>query len=960
MPGTADLSLALLGPLKVTLGRKPVAGFESDKVRALLVYLVVESERAHRRESLAGLLWPELPERAARHNLSQALFNLRRAIADQIADPPFLLITRETVQFNAASDHWLDTAAFSALLAACDNHQHRQLHTCTACAQRLASAAEIYQGSFLAQFSLADSVAFEEWAVLRREQLQQLGLRALASLAAYHERRGAYEEVSGLALRQLALDPWRESAHRQLMRALALQGDRNAALAQYERCRAVLAAELGVDPEAETLALYERIRDAEQDLAAAEERLALPSSRPHNLPPQLTPFVGRERELALLAGLLAQPGCRLITILGPGGIGKTRLALQAASEQLDAFAHGVFFVPLVGLPTPELLVSAIADALKLALHGAEEPQAQLLAHLRERELLLVCDNFEHLLAGAPLLIELLRHAAGLTILATSRERLNLQAEWLVEVGGMPLPQSESTADIEDSSAVDLFVQSARRVRPDFALATADRPAVTRICQLVEGMPLAIELAAAWLRVLTCAEVAREIEQSLEFLTTALRDIPERHRSLRAVFDHSWDLLSPAEQRVFRGLAVFRGGFRRDAAEHVAGASLPLLAALVDKSLLRKSVAGRYDMHELVRQHAIEKLQQAQELEATQGHYLSFFLELSEAAEQQLAGAAQTLALERLEREHDNLRAALGWAVEHKPEQAARLASALWRFWWMHSHWREGCQWLEQALRHTALPAPARTMLHHAAGVLWHEQGSYAQALAHYEQSLELRRQQGDQRGIASSLNSLGVLALDQGDYRRAAVLFEESIALKRELGDTLGIAGSLNNLGMVVSALEDFPRARDLYQESLVMNRQLGFRSGVATASANLATIALAQGDPIQARLLLGESLALFHELGDKEGIAECLEGLAGVASAPGALQEQPLASARRAARLCAAAEALRQAISAPRIPIERSRYDAVTTAARAQLGTPGFAAAWAEGLAMPIEQAVAYALDSA
>jgi tetratricopeptide (TPR) repeat protein len=393
---------------------------------------------------------------------------------------------------------------------------------------------------------------------------------------------------------------------------------------------------------------------------------------------------------------------------------------------------------------------------------------------------------------------------------------------------------------------------------------------------------------------------------------------------------------------------------------VAGASLPVLAALVDKSLLRKSVAGRYDMHELVRQHAIEKLQQAQQLEATQDRYLAFFLELSEASEPQLAGAAQTLTLERLEREHDNLRAALRWAIEHKPEQAARLASALWRFWWMHSHWREACQWLEQALRHDALPAPVQTMLHHGAGVLWHEQGSYAQALAHYEQSLELRRQQGDKRGIASSLNSLGVLALDQGDYRRAAVLFEESIALKRELGDALGIAGSLNNLGMVVSALEDYPRARALYEESLAMNRQLGFRSGVATVLANLAATTLAQHSPLHAQSLFGESLALFQELGDKEGIAECLEGLAGVASALGALQEQPPACARRAARLCAAAEAVRQAIGAPRMPIERSRYDAVTSAARAGLDAASFDAAWAEGLAMPVEQAVAYALDIA
>jgi predicted ATPase/DNA-binding SARP family transcriptional activator len=934
----AYLSLSLFGALKVVLGETSITSFESDKVRALLVYLVVEADRPHRREALAGLLWPDQSERAARHNLSQALFNLRQAIGDATATPAFLLITRTTVQFNLTSDYWSDTAVFSALLASCDHHRHRELHTCTACTHRLAEAVDVYRGDFLAQFSLSDSNGFEEWALLKRERLQHLALQAFTNLATYHERRGAYEQAQHFTLRQIELDPWREAAHRQLMRTLTLTGQRNAALAHYERCRQILAAELSVEPEAATKMLYERIRNAEGDLLAAEELFALPSSRPHNLPPQLTPFIGRERELAELADLLGNSDCRLITIVGPGGIGKTRLALQAATEQLEAFADGIFFLSLAALRSTESLIFAIREALKLTLHGSEAPKTQILNHLREKEMLLVLDNFEHLVAGAPMIADMLKYAPDVTILATSRERLNLQGEMLFHVGGMLFPKAESAARFEQYSAVELFVQSARRVQPDFAFAAEEQGYVARICQLLEGMPLGIELAAAWVRALSCAEIAQELEQGLEFLTTSLRDVPERHRSLRAVFDHSWDLLCPAEQRVFGQLAVFRGGFRREAAEQVADATLPMLAALIDKSLLRKNIAGRYAMHELVRQYAWEKLHQAGELEATHDRLLLFFLQLAEAAEPQLIGPGQKRWLDRLEDEHDNLRAALQWALEHGAVMAGRLAGALWRFWWMHSHLDEGRRWLEQVLSQNSLSPVVRAKVLHGAGVLMHEQGKYVQARARYEESLALRRQQDDRQAIASSLNSLGVVALDLGDYRRAQALYEESLELKREQGDRRGIAGTL---GMVMSALGNSARGRAYYEESLQLSRKLDSQLGIAIALGNLGWVALEQQDAIRAQALFAESLALFHELGDKDGIAECLEGLAGVADA-----------------LCGAAESLRAAISSPRIPIEHSRYEAITAAARGQLGATEFTAAWAEGQVKSLEQAIAYALD--
>jgi len=678
----ARLSLSLLGPPRITLDEVPVTAFESDKVRALLMYLALEADRPHRREALAEVLWLDQPARTARHRLSQALFNLRQAVADHTADPPFLLITHESLQFNCASDHWLDTAAFERLLATSDSHPHRRRATCARCVQRLAEAVDLYRGDLLTQFSLADSVAFDEWLLLQRERLRQMALGALGDLINYHERRSEHEAARRFALRQLELDSWCEATYRRLMRLLARTGQRNAALALYERCRQVLSDELGVDPEDETTALYATIRDQTE---------ASPRSAPgsiasaHSLPAQTTPFIGRERELATIARLLADPTCRLITIVGPGGIGKTRLAVQAATEHLESFADGVHFVPLAALAAPDLLASTIANGLKLPLHGGGDPQDQLLDHLRTRELLLVLDNVEHLLTGAPLITDILRHARNVTLLVTSRERLHLQSEWLLEVGGLALPELESRAEAERSSAVELFVQSARRVRPDFAPSIANEQDIVRVCRLTEGMPLAIELAAAWTRVLTCAQIAEEIEHSLTFLRTSLRDVPERHRSLGAVFEHSWNLLSLDEQRVLRQLTVFQGGCERDAAEHVAGASLALLAALIDKSLLRASSDGRYDLHESIRQYARERLQQAGELEATHRRHLDFFLQFAETAELQIKRPEQQIAIDRLVRDHDNLRGALGWALESGlAEPAARLAAALWHFWWLHS------------------------------------------------------------------------------------------------------------------------------------------------------------------------------------------------------------------------------------------------------------------------------------
>lgn len=899
----ARLTLSFLGPFQAGIDSLPVKGFESDKVRALLAYLVVEAGQPHRRDSLAALFWPEQPQETALKNLRHVVYKLRQVIEGSAASETsdqnsYLIVTSQTVQFNAAADFHLDMTEFTSLVKACEKHTHRRIEVCGACHARLKRAADLYRGSFLAGFSLADSVEFEEWMLLQREELHQQAGMALTYLAAYEEAHGDDLQAASYARKKLEIEPWNEEAHRHLIRLLWVTKQRTAALAQYRKCVRALSDELGIEPNAETEALHKLIMRGDYKPGNNTPGQSLARTR-HNLPVQITPFIGREQELIRIAERLESADRRLITILGPGGIGKSRLALNAAANQLGTFEDGVYFVPMAPVESPDLIASTIAQSISLHFSGKQDEESQLLQYLANKEMLLVMDNLEHLLKGTVLFRRILEVAPRTALLVTSREQLNLQAETVIEIGGLDypatingtLPNSCSLEQITQYPAVKLFVERAAAIRENFSLTTDSAASVVEICNLVGGLPLAIELAAVQVLDFSCEEIARTIRANLDFLSADMHDVPLAHSSIRAVFNYSWDMLLDAERGVLRRLCVFRGGWDGDSAERVAGASRVLLRSLAGKSLIRRteqSSGVRYDIHEVLRQYSGEQLDLVPDEKVfVQERHAAYFLELAEAAEPNMRGPQQEMWLHRLDVEHSNLQAAIRWASEagHR-EIGLRLGGALWQFWVMHAHYATGRALLSglELERYEATPAWAKALF--GAGRLALQQGDHVSTQAYMEQSIALYKELGDDAAVRQVMIERARAFIRQGNYSRGEELAGEVLQLAREANDLPVITGALTHLGHTAANRGDFARSRQLYTECLKLYRTMEDRWGISWILTNLGNIAHGEGDTETARRLLEESLAIRREIGDKWGIAACLTSLGDFAVEEGHFSE--------------------------------------------------------------------------
>ncbi len=913
------LELGLLGGLHIRRDGVVVSQFISSKVPALLAYLAVTG-RPHAREALAGLLWGEMPDAAAANNLRQALTNLRKIAG------PNVVITRDTVAFDAALPHFLDVAAFTEGMRARANLSPVQR------AKHLRAVMARYGGDFLKGFFVRDAPDFEDWVLTQRVHLRELALHGWDELASLSMALGDHEGAIDAANRLLAMDPWREEAHRQRMLSLARSGQYSAALAQYQACRTVLASEFDALPSAETTALYERIRAASR-------------APRHNLPASTTSFVGRVSELDELRARLGVPQTRLLTILGPGGIGKTRLALELAARIETQFLNGVCFVPLASVRTdfPDALVLAVAEALQVSPAGTNDLRKHVLDLLRGRELLLILDNLEQLLDQADWLSELLIQAPDVKIVATSRTRLDLQAEHVFPLDGLPVPPVGSPVP-EASAAVELFMRCAHRVRPHFALTPTDADAVMRICRMVQGLPLGIELAAAWVYQLPCEAIAHEIERSLDFLATTQRDVSPRQRSLRAVFDWSWGHLSPSEQAVFQRLAVFHGAFTPRAAAQVTGAALPVLAALVDKSLLRLDGAS-YHLHEVARHFAWEKLLQAQAATSTQAQHARYYAALLAENVERFRGRDQKLALEEMAREIDNVRVAWQWLVEQGDQAGIDAATdGLYMFTMIRSRFREGLEMLRAA--RMALqdnPTPDRRTQLVLARVMARE-GRFLSSLSQFEaaqsllneslailrqldvpdeiaftlghiggtarlqgnaglaeecllECLALRRQTQDYYGQAIALLELGGAAFVRGDYATARQYCQDGLAIDEAAGDQQTVAHLLTGLSLCHRELGDYAAAQACVRRSLQSYEALGDAYGLLQASLTLGELSRQLGNLAEARQFCGRAIHVAQEIGDRSGEADGRFRLGQIAANTGNVNEA-LAQLRQALTL--------------------------------------------------------------
>jgi predicted ATPase/class 3 adenylate cyclase len=723
---------------------------------------------------------------------------------------------------------------------------------------------------------------------------------------------------------------------------------------------------------------------------------------PNNLPRQLTSFVGRTKELGEINTLLQRTS--LLTLTGSGGAGKTRLALQVAAEMIESFPNGVWLVELTALTDPALVTQTAAMAI--GVHEEHRPLIQTLVdYLRPRSLLLLLDNCEHVLtASAELVQTLLQHCPTLRILATSQEGLGIAGETVYRVPSLTMPDPGHLPPVEQLTgfeSIRLFVDRAAASRPGFALTAGTAGAVAQICARLEGIPLAIELAAARVKALSVDEIATRLADRFRLLTLGSRSAPARHQTLRAALDWSYDLLGEKERLLLQRLSVFAGGWTLGGAEAICsdkdcpeGEVLDVLTRLVDRSLVVVGELGQdtwYRLLETVRLYAREKLEEGGDAEAVRRRHRDWYMQFVETAEPELQGPALESWLRRLEAEHDNVRAALEWCrtSESNPEYGLRLAGAMWHFWEVRGYWTEGREWLEGALKRAAdLTVPPRAKALTGAANLAFFQGDFARASALGTESLALGRKLGDKRAIASCLNILGLEACRLEKYDQAARLGEESLALSQEVGDTWGAAGAhlilglvargagdyaraaplleegvnqfrrlgdkwatalaVNDLGLVLREMGEYDRAHKLLEEGLALFRELGDRWGIGFSLANLGIVAWNRAQHDQAAALFNESLNLRKVLGDRRGISTALTGLAVVATAQG----RPESSAI----LFGAAEALRDALGIPPPPFIRDDYNRHLGGVRASLDEPVFAAAWQRGRAMTMEQAIEYA----
>lgn len=826
------IRINLLGMFQAQRVGAPEAQLESDKVRALLAFLATEHSRPHLRENLASLFWPNSSLPRARRSLSQALYNLRQGLGLP-EENPILFTSGREVAFHPDPQVEVDLLNFEALVQECQKHTHRLVSACPECLPRLEQAADLYRGEFLAGLVLEGCEAFESWLVEQRQVSLKKARQVFYWLAEARALTGDLEQARDHAQRLVNLDPLNEQAVRQLMTLSLRSGRRNEALLAYQNLKKQLEVELGVEPDVETSQLYKRIRRA---------KASAPFTPPNNLLNDLTQFIGRSAELADLHQKLTDPTCRLITLLGPGGIGKTRLASEAARRSLRTFPDGVFILDMELLSSSGIFLPAVANLVGVSIgeHPGEVQkaaglEARLYEYLAEKEMLLIFDNFESMLDGTAAAIhKLLGRTSRLKLLVTTRSPLNLKSEHLMVVHGLNIPSVAQALEPGDGepageafSAVQLFLSSAQRANNHFRLTQQNLPAVIRICQVVEGTPLMILLAAAWMSAMTAEEVASQMQSGLDLMEREWHDIPPRHRSLRLTFEQSWNLLEPRLRVAFRRLAVFRQPFTAARAREICQVSEEECLKLQENFMLQAHPPGRLRMHAMLHAFALEKLQDdPAERSSLLDHYSYTYLQMLQAWAPGLKTNRLALTLNEMDGEVENVRKAWGWAQKHgRYSELKEGIVPLGRYYLRRSRFTDGedlCRLGVEAIQQVGLDVHnlhlwARLMTWKAIFLLNLDRTDeskvvFQQAIAELQKpgwsGLDTRFEQ------AFAMRRYGIL-LRYEDNHQALELLQLSLEYYRQVGDAWDVAQGLFNLAKIHEAFGQSLEERRLLEEAL-------------------------------------------------------------------------------------------------------------------------------------------------
>jgi len=943
--------IRLLGTFDLRQAGKPIA-LPSRPAQSLLAYLILTAGTPHRREKLAGLLWPDSLEETARDNLRHALWRVRKVL-QAAASVSCLQANDLNISFNASADYWLDVAAL----------EKSEENTT---ADELIKALSQYQGELLPGF-------YDEWVVLEREHLNSVFEHNMARLMSYLQDEKRWLDILDWGERWIKLGQKPEPAYRALMTAHAAKGDMSKVAATYERCVKSLQ-EFGIEPSDQTKELLENLKSGKEVPKPTSVSIKLSTKESSsNVPIPLTSFIGREKELKDIKRFLSDS--RLVTLTGPGGVGKTRLAIQTAHDLSKKYKDGVFWVSLVSLSDDNLIPQEIAQTINVRENPQEKLIETLKTHLKSKELLLVLDNCEHLIrACAQYAEQLLGASPKLRILATSIEALGLFNETIWQVPSLPLPEIQqefSVKKLREFASIELFYERASNAKPGFALEEGNATSVAQICHQLDGIPLAIELAAARIKLMSLDEIAARLDDRFSLLTAGSRTAIPRHQTLRATIDWSYDLLTDPEQVLLRRLSVFTGGFTLEAAEAVCSQGmkrseiLNLLGRLVDKSLVIVEKESKIDetwyrLLETIRQYALEKLLETGEASHIRDQHLDFYLNLAEKSEPKIFSSETAIWFKRLDKELDNIRAAIEWSTNSgKAVAALRIAGSLVYFWFAYgqlaSEWhgriKQGLS-RPESMERTLARAKALNGIGLIYWIVPEADMHPIDRRSELEEALSIGRELGDPWNTATALRNLGLIEIIQGNYKQAQKFLKQSLAIWRDMGSKgkMGKSWTLILLGDGALIQVKSELARSFYEEARKLLLEIGDINFLAYLVRRTGQLARHDGDNEKAIALCAESLNLNREVGDTRGIVASLAGFAAIAVKQGRFE--------RAAKLMSAVETQLSSFGIQLLYMDKIEYDRNLTLLQEKLEEKTFARFWAKGKEMTLEQTIAFALE--